>query len=527
MLKNEVVVNKEKNFVRYKWANFRLWSKDAKKCVCNCLFYAYVYKDKIRLTKVEFDHVSGSKLTDFVTIKYMRGNFVASRNGGRTSKDKYGRQGSNSFKCVLGHFYLPTWTQRAKLSLTATHYRRLEKIFKEWCESLGHRYSCSRNPENISYILGKLIYPSIQRREYRIKSFNSPEIKTVGSLLRRYLSLKEVIRKLLGSCGKKTYKLVCQKIQQENLTFVLDRLWRFKQIFCLDDIQKILEKDLPIWTGVPIDHGHRQFYLDAINEYVKLFSKKSLFSADSNDFCHTNTFFDSINMWISLNRPEIPSNWTMKVAHDEFADMQRKIRDKPFELNPPEWLLEVDGTVFGPYTVRVPHTSEDLRTWGKVMHNCIYDYGNRMAVGELFLFALEQDGELKYNIEIKTKSIRGATVRGQLEDKVLLPYSEKPTCECRQFVGKCNQPADYEVIDTVFKALPFATQYSHFKPYSPIRNDRRDALIGAQMALQPALIEQEYDANFEARGENIQYPAQRLQPQPAFIRVGDWDEWDE
>lgn len=440
-LKNEIVVNKEKGFTKIKIANVRYFNKQKKMATKGTLFYVYIYEKKLRIVKFCWNKTG--KRTEYMTISYKRGCFTTF----------VGTSKSRSFGAAINFLKISTQNPLDKI-----HLIRLEKVFKKWCESLGHVYKCSKNPE-LTLTLGKLIYPAIQRREYQIDKFVKPRCKNICSMLRRYLSLKEVIRNIVGSCGKKTYKIVCEKIKEDRLGPTLDVVKKLSSIFSLDDIQKIVY--LPLWklfitnlsyytTGIE----ERQQSKD-VKEYLFKFSKKILFSQNPHDLPSNHVLADSIRMWKALEKPEIESDWTFNYAHDELSKRQRAIRDKPFDLNPSNFLLEIDGLKIEDYTIVVPKISSELREWGEYMHNCIFSYANRMKNGDCHLFGVKSSDELLYNVMfVERKDARTKIAGGEI-----IHIKEVKQFDCEQFYGKYNQGVEIETITKILDALPYKIKY--------------------------------------------------------------------
>lgn len=437
-LKNEVVVNKEKGFTKIKIANVRHFNTQKKMATKGTLFYVYIYEKKLRIVK--FYWTKNGKGTEYLTISYKQGCF----------NTFVGASRSRSFAAAVNFLKISTRTTLDKI-----HLIRLEKIFKQWCESLGHTYKCSKNPQ-ISLTLGKLIYPAIQRREYQLERFTPPRDKNIGSMLRRYLSLKEIIRNIVGSCGKKTYKLICEKIKSDGLGPTLCTLQTMIKLMCLDDVQKII--NFSFWDLIcsisnqyltPKEYNTR---IKDVKEYIRNFSKHQIMR-DGNASSYT--LLDSINIWLALGKPEIQSNWTLEYAHDELAKKQRALRDKPFGLNPADFLLEIDGLKIEDYTIVVPKLSSELRDWGTHMHNCIFSYAHRMKDGHCHLFGVKKDDELIYNVMF----VERKDARTKISNGEIIHIKEVKQFDCEQFFGKYNQGVEIETITKILNALPYKVKY--------------------------------------------------------------------
>lgn len=144
-MKNEIVENKEKGFIRKKIANFRRFNKKQGKATRGFTYFAYIYKDRIRFVRLKWSSFNKNEGTDFVTVKYQRGNFIYSKNG---------RKASLAAVCVM--------FDTSKMTFTKTHLIRMQRIIKEWSESLGHTYKSAREP-SLRMIFAKLSWPSLQR----------------------------------------------------------------------------------------------------------------------------------------------------------------------------------------------------------------------------------------------------------------------------------------------------------------------------------------------------------------------------
>jgi hypothetical protein len=456
MLKNEVVINTEKGFTRYKFAHFRRWSKSKKLSNRGTTFYIYQYKDKIRLVRHNWDFQNKSNNGSiYITIKYRKGYFCLSFNG--KVKTNFG---------VVGSFF-NLWKNR---KFGHSQLTRLQKIIKKWSEGLGHTYKTlkSATPE---LILSRLIWPSLQRVELD-KTFKPPIFPKIKQLLRLYLSLKEIIKRVLGSCGKKTYKLVCELIKKFNISYVLDRLYILRKIFSnIDDIQTSFNSGLFISLPITSEFEilHHGISLNTLVAFIKKFSKHRLLSPSIEDFPQNKSFYiDSIRMWNQCGQPDIERGITIKEYHDKIMVEQRKRIEKDFELKPKDFLLSIDGIEIDEYTIVVPKTRYELIEWGNIMSNCIASYANSMLSGYCSLFGVKENGKLVYNIMLwSQEATEKCMINGELE---LIPsLSHKVS----QFYGKCNSHVQPEIVKKILEALPIKIDGGNF---SMTEKDRHDFL---------------------------------------------------
>lgn len=451
VLKNEIVENKEKGFIRKKIANFRHFDKKQGKATRGYTYFAYIYKDRIRFTRLRWSSFNKNQGTDFVTIKYQRGNFIYSKNSGKTS-----------LAAVCAMF------NTSKMTFTKTHLIRMQRIIKEWSESLGHTYKSSKEP-SLRMIFAKLSWPSLQRIS-KVEHFDTSKIKAIGSLLRRYLTLKEIIRKILGSCGKKTYKLVCEKIKEHHLTFVLDKLYFFKRLLSIDDIQLILNR--PGFIHIPAYHINSRIKQCQILTYLKQFTKARLLSENSDDFDPlSSSLIDAVKMWEDAGKPAIERGISLKEHHELLSLQTRRLRDADFDLNPSEELLSIDGLVIDEYKIRVPRTRHELIDWGTKMNNCIASYAREMKAGYTNLFGVFENGELLYNV------MYNAQDSVQLAKDNFTPIS--PIRQLIQFYGRYNSKVNPEIVKEILEKLPFKINGGSFVK-------SRDEIDAREYALQAA-----------------------------------------
>ncbi len=428
MLKNEIVENKEKGFIRKKIANFRQFNKKKGMAIRGYTHFCYIYKDRLRFVRLSWSSGFANNKTDYVTVKYQRGQFIYSKNGHKTSLTDV---------CTLFN------TQ--KMTFTKTHLLRVQRTIKEWSESLGHTYKSSKEPK-LDLIFAKLVWPSLQRIS-GISNFTPSKNKSVGSLLRRYLTLKEIIRKILGSCGKKTYKLVCEKIKEHNISFVLDKLYTFKRLFTIDDIQLMFARPgfilIPAFATVHLGTGYpiTQY---KILEYLKQFTKARLLSENPQDFdpIHS-SFFDAVKMWNEAGKPEIQRGISLREHHDQLSLQTRRKRDGDYDLNPSEELLSIDGLEIGDYKLVTPKTKYQLINWGNIMSNCIASYANQVKNRECDIFGILFKNELFANISL---------------------YKDCNTniYNITQFYGKFNSSIDRNITKLICDNIPFKINLSGF-----------------------------------------------------------------
>lgn len=421
------IVDSPKGFRRIKFANVRRFDKKVGGAVKGNTYFAYVYPTKLRIVRLKWSAGFKNNESTFVTIKYNKGNFSWSKNGKRCD--------FQSFVNFFGKIEKPIIVLR------------LQRIIAKFSEDLGHTYKKLREPKYNS-IFARLFWPSLQKMGYR-DAFLPSRHKVIGSLLRRYLTLKEVIRYILGSCGKKTYRLVCEKIKQYNLTYVLDRLYLFSKILTVDDIQKIMNRPgFHLSGNSPLYNDSQEFY--NVVRYLKQFSKARLLSDNRDDF---GFLVDSVRMWNDLGRPAVHTGITLSEHHEILSRESRQRKNPDFSLNPTEELLQIDGLRVEDYTIVVPKTSYELSTWSSIMNNCISGYAKHMSSGKVRLFGVEKDGELVYNAMYESVTNK---------DKI------GPNYLLQQFYGRFNNHVDPKIVKTILDALPFRIFDIH---YSVVRQN--------------------------------------------------------
>lgn len=87
--------------------------------------------------------------------------------------------------------------------------------------------------------------------------------------------------------------------------------------------------------------------------------------------------------------------------HDELAARSHELEARSRRIDAPSWLDGLHDTPAGEHLrFVVPTATDQLRSWGRQMHNCIGSYGPAAAAGEAFLLGVERDGDLAYNIEL-------------------------------------------------------------------------------------------------------------------------------
>lgn len=66
----------------------------------------------------------------------------------------------------------------------------------------------------------------------------------------------------------------------------------------------------------------------------------------------------------------------------------------------PADVVRVDGLAVGTLRLVLPRTVGDLVRWGALLHNCLADYGRSAASGHSVIIGVEQDGRLRYALEL-------------------------------------------------------------------------------------------------------------------------------
>lgn len=96
----------------------------------------------------------------------------------------------------------------------------------------------------------------------------------------------------------------------------------------------------------------------------------------------------------------------------------------------PRPLLAISNHSHGGLRFVVPTSREELRRWGRVLHNCVGDFGNAVAVGHSWVIGIEHDDHIIGCIEVS-------------------PIDRK----VRQALGPRNRPLPPAVAADVFEAL--------------------------------------------------------------------------
>ena len=67
---------------------------------------------------------------------------------------------------------------------------------------------------------------------------------------------------------------------------------------------------------------------------------------------------------------------------------------------PPRAFAALDGLQVGTLTLVLPRTVGDLSHWGRVLDNCLADFGPSVAAGRSVVVAIERDRQLRYALEL-------------------------------------------------------------------------------------------------------------------------------
>ncbi len=67
---------------------------------------------------------------------------------------------------------------------------------------------------------------------------------------------------------------------------------------------------------------------------------------------------------------------------------------------PPRTFAALDGLQVGTLTLVLPRTVGDLSHWGRVLDNCLADFGPSVAAGRSVIVAIERDRQLRYALEL-------------------------------------------------------------------------------------------------------------------------------
>jgi hypothetical protein len=89
----------------------------------------------------------------------------------------------------------------------------------------------------------------------------------------------------------------------------------------------------------------------------------------------------------------------------------------------------LDGSVTEGLTFVVPRTAGDLRRWGRLLSNCLGDFGPSVIAGRSTIIGIEKANALAFAVEIA------------------------PDGTVRQFAGRANRPPDDTTRDIVVRSL--------------------------------------------------------------------------
>lgn len=74
--------------------------------------------------------------------------------------------------------------------------------------------------------------------------------------------------------------------------------------------------------------------------------------------------------------------------------------DSPLQISPTAAALH--GRTFGNLTFTVPRTAGDLQRWGRILSNCLGDFGPAAAAGRTTIIGIEQSNILAFALEIRS-----------------------------------------------------------------------------------------------------------------------------
>jgi hypothetical protein len=140
-----------------------------------------------------------------------------------------------------------------------------------------------------------------------------------------------------------------------------------------------------------------------------------------------------------LRRAEPPPRpRTRTIVEAEPPPPRHRIFTPPVRLDPvpdaaalpsTQALRDLHGRVIGGLTFVIPRTAGDLRRWGRLLANCLGDFGPSVVAGRSTIIGIEQANALAFAVEIDTE---GAI---------------------RQFAGRANRPPGDATRDAVVRSL--------------------------------------------------------------------------
>lgn len=111
------------------------------------------------------------------------------------------------------------------------------------------------------------------------------------------------------------------------------------------------------------------------------------------------TVRDAIRMYLELPEEKRTidftniRNWTE--LHDHINRLRKRSSKMVYDYSNQPALLELDGQQINGYTIKIPHSTEDVEDWGDDQHHCIGSYA-REHLKNSILFAMYQQEQLKY-----------------------------------------------------------------------------------------------------------------------------------
>ena len=427
-LKDEVVVNEEKGYTRYKiYSRY----KKGKTGYSRHSIFVYAYKDKLIVSSFKRYGKYGdipARDSDYFVIKYVRGNFGLYK-GKKCAHISSNFLNNPDLKCFAA-------------------CDRLNKILKRFSLKYGHTYRAIKTANMFTLIL-RLIYPSLQHKKNSqfdnyihalVLPYNT-SWKKLAPLYRLYLPLNEIIRRSVGFCGKSMYKEICKMLKKSEYTYYITIEGIIERIKLLNiigfDRDFILSSMKTDWfIQIPL-------YMDYLpyKEFFQAMSKNKILEGN-------NHLYDAIRMWNELGRPNIKGKNIQKI-HDDLAVILQTRNVLDFELFPSESHLKLDGLQIEGYTIVVPKTNHELISWGAKMSNCIASYAQIARNQSKFIFGVKKGDELVYNVMYSNAD--STSYR-----------REKEGLYIDQFYGKCNTRVDKKVVDKILAGLPFEIYHNGF-----------------------------------------------------------------
>lgn len=286
----------------------------------------------------------------------------------------------------------PSFLSRLNLERTS-QARRIAKLINQLLKSHGDKRKIVLKDvtlANLDKTVVNLCYPGAK---------NLPKLHEVSNLyshiLKEEIGLRKICKKVFGRIGK------MPKMVAEN--------------------QKVLIYGV-LWKGlIPFDYFLQKNYVmdDLLNRWqdgelcAKNFRKLvSRFSEPRRielfKECKQSYYLrDSVRMFSEIPEVIFPDGLkTWRQIHDYLIDEHHKLKTINRDIKYPAAWEKIDGSDIGEMRLWLPRKTHDLVSYGQTLNNCIGSYADSAIKGSSQLFALYEQGELKYNGEIRGKELR-------------------------------------------------------------------------------------------------------------------------